>query len=358
MEHSHAMSGHLGQKKTILKAEEIFYWENMKVDICKYVKNCITCQQFKGSSGMQQQWQELPPVNKPLERIGIDLTDMVSGNNGYRYVLTIVDHYSRFVKFIPLPTKNTHTVVEALNSYVVDFGTPRAILSDNGGEFTSREYQEFCRTCHIQNYYITPYNPRGNGVTERLHWSLKTILATLCNGYPRQWPRHLAACQAVMNAAVHTSTGVQPYFAFFNRHAPRLIGAPLPSVDGHKDEMKVAHEVLRETHAKMSRRYLTTANRKRKTQAVGQGALVWVRCETVQQGTCRKLNPKWYGPFKVVEVIREGSAYVLENVLTGQKAQRTAEKIKPYWGCDDWLLEPTNVSSVPEEEDEPLPPHL
>ncbi len=48
------------------KDEELYSWSNLKVDVCKYVKECITCQRFKGSSGLQQQWKELPPVNKPL----------------------------------------------------------------------------------------------------------------------------------------------------------------------------------------------------------------------------------------------------------------------------------------------------
>ncbi len=90
-----------------MKAEETFYWPNLKVDVCDYVKNCINCQRFKGDKGLQQPWKELPAVGKPLERIGTDLTDMVAGAHGYRYSLTIVDHYSRYVKFFPVKTKNT-----------------------------------------------------------------------------------------------------------------------------------------------------------------------------------------------------------------------------------------------------------
>ncbi len=107
IQQAHELSGHLGQKKTIKKAEELYYWANLMVDVCKYVKECIKSQRFKGSSGLQQQWKELSSVNKPLERLGIDLTDMTAGVQGYRYVLTVVDHYSRFVSFPP--QNKTHT---------------------------------------------------------------------------------------------------------------------------------------------------------------------------------------------------------------------------------------------------------
>ncbi len=207
----------------------------MKVDVCNYVKNCITCQRYKGNLRLQQQWQEMPLVNKPLERI-VDITDMVARPQGFRYVLTVVDHYSHFVKFFPLKSKHTNTVVEAQNKYVADFGAPQAILSDNGGKFVSKQYQDVCQKNHVAYYYTTPYNNSENGITECLHYSLKTILSTLCKGYPLKWPQYITSCQTVMNQAVHTSTGVQPYFAFFSRHAPRSVGASLPSVDGEKDE--------------------------------------------------------------------------------------------------------------------------
>ena len=105
----------------------------------------------------------------------------------------------------------------------------------------------------------------------------------------------------------------------------------------------------------MTRKYREVAKkRKRKNQAVSEGTLVWVRREVLLPGTSKKLNLKWDGPYKVVKVIRKGSAYVLENLFTGQKVQRTAEKFKPYFGYEEWLTEPQNIPSTPEEAEEPF----
>ncbi len=169
MWHCHVLYGHLGQKKTIQKAEELFYWGNLKGDICQYVKECITCQRFKGDTGLQQQWKELPPVNKPLERIEIDLNDMVAGVQGYRYALTIIDHYSRYARFYLMKTKHATHITQALWQYVADFGAPGGIVLDNSGEFTSREFHQFCNQHQILLYYTTPHHPQGNGTTERMH---------------------------------------------------------------------------------------------------------------------------------------------------------------------------------------------
>ncbi len=54
IQHAHELSCHLGQKNTIKKAEELYYWANLKVGVCSYVKRCFICQRFKGSTGLQQ----------------------------------------------------------------------------------------------------------------------------------------------------------------------------------------------------------------------------------------------------------------------------------------------------------------
>ncbi len=98
MRHIHEKeSGHLGQHKSILKAEDFFYWPNLRKDMKAFVKECVTCQQLKTSSGLHQQWQELPPVDQPMERVSIDITEMGSGAIGQKYVLTVIDNFSRFV---------------------------------------------------------------------------------------------------------------------------------------------------------------------------------------------------------------------------------------------------------------------
>ena len=357
LKHAHEVSGHLGQKKTIKKAEELFYWCNLKVDVSQYVKQCTTCQRFKGK-GLQQPWRELPSVGKPLERVGIDLTDMIAGSQGYRYVFTLVDHYSRFVKFYPLKSKHTHSVIEALGQYVADYGAPEGIVLDNGGEFTSQAFQEFCQQNLITLYFTTPYHPRGNSVTERMHRTLKSILASLCQGHPLRWPKLLQTCQVTMNAAVHTSTAQQPYYAFFSRHAPRTVGSRLPDVEGGEDDLAIAHRLIRETHEKMTRKYRCVANRGRKEQKVELDALVWIKRETAEAGVCKKLSVRWDGPYKVVEVMRNGGAYVVKDPFTGQQLQRAAEKIKPFYGDDLWVLEPQNTTFRADLETEVLPPRV
>ncbi len=110
------------------------------------------------------------------------------------------------------------------------------------------------------------------------------MLATQCQGHPLRWPRLLQTCQATMNAAVHTSTAQQPYFAFFSRPAPRVVGTRLPTITGEEDDISIARRVIKETQEKINRKYREVANRKRKEQKVNSGALVWVKRGELARG--------------------------------------------------------------------------
>ncbi len=126
-------SGHLGQHKTLLKAEEFFYSPNLRRDVKAFVRECIVCQQFKAGDTLQQQWQELPPVNEAVERVSIDLTELGSGALGHKYVLTVIDRFSRFVNLFPMSTRTADNVVEKIEMLVEAYGAPECYLQTMQG---------------------------------------------------------------------------------------------------------------------------------------------------------------------------------------------------------------------------------
>ncbi len=105
------------------------------------------------------------------------------------------------------------------------------------------------------------------------------------------------------------------------RHAPRQIGATLPSVE-EDPEVEIAREVIKQTNQENSRKLLNKANIGRKDQKLKKDSLIWVRKEVTDPGVNKKLLMKWIGPYKITETLREGSTYVVENVFTGARTQR------------------------------------
>ena len=74
-------------------------------------------------------------------------------------------------------------------------------------------------------------------------------------------------------------------------------------------------------------------------------------------GTCGKLNLKWHGPYKIVEVLQDGLAYIMKEPYSERVIQRATEKVQPFEGSEGWCVRMDEViEPSAEEEDEPLPP--
>ncbi len=177
-------SGHLGQHKSILRAEEYFYWPNLRKDMKAFLRECITCQQLKMSSGLQQQWQELPPVDQPMARVSIDIKEMGSGAISQKCVLTVIGHFSRLVNLYPMSTRTAESVISKLDMVVKAYGAPRVLLADNAREFCSEKFKAWSRENGVRLVHSTPHHPQGNSISERMHRTMKAVLTILCKGQP------------------------------------------------------------------------------------------------------------------------------------------------------------------------------
>ncbi len=53
-----------------------------------------------------------------MERVSIDITEMGSGAIGKKYVLTVIDHFSRFVNLYPMLARTAESVLSKLDMVV------------------------------------------------------------------------------------------------------------------------------------------------------------------------------------------------------------------------------------------------
>lgn len=331
---------HLGERKTHSKARQMFYWPSMGMDVRKFVKSCLACQAYKGQGAVSHHFKQLPGVDNPGQRMAVDLIDLHSSSQGYRYCLTVIDHYSRFLKIYPLRHKNTSTVATKFMEHLNTFGIPQVLITDNGGEFTGAEFRVLCQHAGITQGFTLPYHPRGNSVIERAHRTLKGVLAILSQQHPNTWPHHISKTEKALNHSVHTSLGTSPYFAQFNRHPRRVVGQlSLPEDEDCEEEGQVdIKELICQAMQDSTREYLRLKNQGRKHTVLTIGQLVWVRTEETLPHTAQKLNKKWRGPFRITKVRDGGRAYELECPFEGTKLERAAEKLKHYVAREEYLL--------------------
>ncbi len=103
--HDHALSGHLGIKKTYQRILRHFVWPRLKSDVTKYCRTCRTCQ-FSGKPNQvipRAPLVPIPVMGEPFERVIIDCVGpLPKTRTGNQYLLTIMCAATRFPEAIPL----------------------------------------------------------------------------------------------------------------------------------------------------------------------------------------------------------------------------------------------------------------
>lgn len=105
-----------------------------------------------------------------------DLSDMRSYskyNDGYNYILCVIDVFSKYAFARPLKKKNSVTIKQCFDSIFNESeATPRHIQSDKGTEFVSRDVRQYFRSKNI-NYYTTNNPDIKASIVERFQRTLK-----------------------------------------------------------------------------------------------------------------------------------------------------------------------------------------
>ncbi|GFO14312.1 endogenous retrovirus group k member 6 pol protein [Plakobranchus ocellatus] len=88
----------------------------------------------------------------------------------------VADYYSKmpFVKSMAKITSNA--CIEYLKSIFAVHGIPDELITDNGRQFVSEEFQLFTKSWNILHHTSSPYYPQSNGFIERMVQTIKTIL--------------------------------------------------------------------------------------------------------------------------------------------------------------------------------------
>ncbi|XP_037781874.1 uncharacterized protein LOC119578331 [Penaeus monodon] len=204
----------------------MFYFPNMLCEVRSYVQACQVCQRRRGELQRRARLQCPGDVTYPLEKVSADLLHLPDSDSGYRYVLSIIDHHSRYLQLIPLASRDVNTVANAfIEDYVTIFGPPRYLITDNGAEFTGTLFQRVCAMLSIRLGFTIAYHPQSNGMV------------------------HLA-----INSAIHRSTGEQPLYLLTGRHGHFPVGITNDTVFDTEADIAERLRVARQCAVEATRR--------------------------------------------------------------------------------------------------------
>ncbi|CAF1110241.1 unnamed protein product [Adineta ricciae] len=168
---NHLHSTHSGMGRMKADARRYFWWPSLDKDIEDLAKQCRTCSEHSNQPPKVplQQW---PVPEVPWKRIHIDFMGKFLDN----YYLIVVDAHSKWLEVIVMKTITTTATVNALLLLFSHYGLCEEIVSDNGTQFTSDEFVQFCERHGIRHLRTSPGHPQSNGQAERYVETVKSAI--------------------------------------------------------------------------------------------------------------------------------------------------------------------------------------
>ena len=122
-------------------------------------------------------------ISAPHQGYGLDIWGpTVKSPEGYRYLLTIVDLFHGYVRFLPTRTKGAYEIISCcLNQVWWHSGLPVFILTDDDTAWRSELVTEFCKAANVETWRTAPYSAWELGRVERRHQDVNLAMKS-----PRQ----------------------------------------------------------------------------------------------------------------------------------------------------------------------------
>jgi len=143
--------------------------------IYKFARDCITCQR---NQPLKRNEAIVP--NNRWERLIIDFIDLriySEQNDGFGWILNIIDSYSKYIYAFAIKTKGSGEVCKCLKKVINIDGTPKMMHTDNGKEIVNSNVKKLCDLYKIQHVKGRPRHPQSQGQVERANQTIARKLA-------------------------------------------------------------------------------------------------------------------------------------------------------------------------------------
>ncbi|XP_068229732.1 KRAB-A domain-containing protein 2-like [Palaemon carinicauda] len=215
---AHSAVGHGGEKKTSKEGQK--KWANLTIQYYQmFISFCIECQEKK----KRRVHKDL--VVKPVRsetfffsRCQIDLINFQTLPDGeFKYILTFINHFSKFCVLRPLTSKRTKEVANTLLPIFFTFGAPVILHTDNGRVFVNAVISELS-TLWPELILVTgrQRHPQSQGAVERLNGVIQDKLKIwMYKNKSSRWSVGVHFVQWQINISEHETIKTSPFKVMF-----------------------------------------------------------------------------------------------------------------------------------------------
>ena len=146
--------------RTKALARSYVWWPKIDTHLEQKVRQCSPCQENRKSppEAPLHSW-EWP--TKHWVRLHLDYAGPFLG----KMFLIVIDSHSKWMEAFPMNTSTSSATIEKLRMAFGRHGLPEIVVTDNGSNFVSKEFEEFLKQNGIR--HISLYHPASNGQAER-----------------------------------------------------------------------------------------------------------------------------------------------------------------------------------------------
>ena len=218
------------------------WWPGMDHDIEALVRGCVSCSQSRDCPQMAplHPWEY---SRNPWQRLHVDF----AGPFCARMWLIVVDARTKWPEVIPMETITTTKTVQALRTIFAHWGLSKQIVSDNGPQFTSEEFKQFCGLNGIRHVLVAPYHSRSNGEAERFVKTFKQAFRAMKG---EDLLKRLDQFLFSYRNTPHTTTGYSPAQLLLGRRLRSNLDLLVPRVESKVEAAQLGQKKYHDVKAK------------------------------------------------------------------------------------------------------------
>ena len=311
-----AHEGHIGIVKCKDRLRGKVWWPNIDQDVSDLIAKCHSCQ-TTSLSKQPAPMKIIPMPALPWSSVAVDLCGPFPTGET---LLVLVDYYSRFPFVEIIKNTTSKTIIAKLFEIFSVHGLPETLTSDNGGQFTSDEFELFLKINGIHHNKTTPLWPQANGQVERINRVIKKAIQAAVND-GLNWRNELNTFLLSYRNTPHCTTGETPSFLLFSRN----IRDKLPSIPHEINNRRHQEAVSKNNVNKEKMKQYCDLKRRAKNDDINVDDVVLLK----HTGMKDKLTSTWSTyPCEVIKV--NGTAVVVKRRRDGKIFTRNISMVKKY----------------------------
>ena len=335
-------NGHPGVRRTweLLNRDYPGHGYSVK-QVEDYIRECSICQKYR--TGFQNSLQPLLKTlhrDHPRSTIAIDTLSMAPDDNGNKYLLVIVNMFTKLVTAYPVPDKRACTTASKLMMYFSTYGLVDSIHSDRGSDFESEVVQSLLNWMGVRRTHTLSFSPWSSGVEPSVREVCRHVQA-LCadDNCPERWSddRIIALATMIVNEHTHSGTTINPYIATFGTEAARYFDLQAndsdSSVAEYVEQLDKDLEELRNKSKQFQDALAvkkTSGNHDAPQNYFQPGDYVMNKGGRSRRST--KLESKKLGPYLVIEHPVDHNYVLVEHMATTKREQMNTGDLEIYIG--------------------------